>query len=166
MENQSHIAHAKPPSDLSLPAIDLTGGMPSMDALKQRRSSRAFSTQALPDDVLSNLLWAANGINRPETGGRTAASACNWQEIDIYVIRPEGAYGYDPQEHRLIGRVAGDLRADAGARGLRESGGEGGQGHLLREAFLPHRRAVPASHEDRREGGGETLHCPCGALLP
>ncbi len=107
-----------PPPDICLPDADMSGGIPLMAALKHRRSSRAFATRTLPDDVLSNLLWAANGINRPETGGRTAASVCNWQEIDIYVLRAEGSYAYDPQAHRLTGVIAGDLRAAAGVQGF------------------------------------------------
>ena len=70
---------------VQLPAPQTTGGMPLMQALKARHSSREFRSQKLPMQVLSNLLWAAFGVNRPESGKRTAPSAMNWQEIDIYV---------------------------------------------------------------------------------
>ena len=105
-----------PPPAISLPPPETTGGMPVMSALKLRISSRSFSPRPLTDAMLSRLLWAANGINRPETGQRTAPSACNWQEVDLYVIREDGAYRYDPQKHRLIGVVAGDLRPAAGVQ--------------------------------------------------
>ncbi len=118
MSDKTPKPEAMPPPDLRLPRADRSGGIPLMVALERRRSTREFATRPLPDNVLSNLLWAANGINRPETGGRTAASACNWQEIDLYVIRAEGAYCYDPREHRLTGVVAGDLRSDAGVQGF------------------------------------------------
>ena len=79
----------------------------------------------LPPQVLSNLLWAAFGVNR-EAGpmglpGRTAASASNSQEIELYVALPEGIYLYDAAAHRLVPVVAGDLRAKAGGRGRRGS---------------------------------------------
>jgi len=61
------------------------GGKPLMQVLKDRKSSREFSSEKLPLQVLSNMLWAAFGINRPDSGKRTAPSARNWQEIDIYV---------------------------------------------------------------------------------
>lgn len=118
MDDQSHKPQFAPPADLDLPDPDMSGGIPLMLALKRRRSSREFGTRSLSDEVLSNLLWAANGINRPETGGRTSASACNWREIDMYAIRAEGAYCYDAHAHRLVGAIGGDLRPDAGVQGF------------------------------------------------
>ncbi|OGP71911.1 MAG: hypothetical protein A2W09_04805 [Deltaproteobacteria bacterium RBG_16_50_11] len=70
---------------LLLPRPQLDGGRPLMQVLKDRRSSREFSLEKVPDQILSNLLWAAFGINRPDSGRRTAPSARNWQETDIYV---------------------------------------------------------------------------------
>jgi nitroreductase len=87
-----------------------------MQVLGRRASGRDFSARPLPEQVLSNLLWAANGVNRPESGRRTAASACNWQEIDLYVIRGDGAYRYDPQAHALRGWGSGDLRPATGVQ--------------------------------------------------
>ena len=72
---------------LSAPQTD--GGRPLMQVLKDRASSRNFSPEKLPVQVLSNMLWAAFGVNRPESGGRTAPSASNSQEMDIYVA-PDG----------------------------------------------------------------------------
>lgn len=86
-------------------------------ALEQRRTTRQSSERALPLSLLSNLLWAAWGVNRP-TGpfglpGRTAASASNSQEIDVYVATREGVYLYDAIHQRLAPVVAGDHRAQA-----------------------------------------------------
>ena len=105
------LAQALEPIDLPKPQT--TGGKPLMEALSQRSSAREFSTRKLSPQVLSNLLWAAFGINRPD-GRRTAPSANNRQEIDIYVTLPDGAYMYDAKAHRLTPDVAGDIRAKAG----------------------------------------------------
>jgi nitroreductase len=87
-----------------------------MQALKSRRSIRSFSSKPLPEELLSTLLWAAFGINRPATGGRTAPSAHGWQEIDVYVALPEALYRYDPGNSTLIAAAAGDLRALTGVQ--------------------------------------------------
>ncbi|MBN2539759.1 MAG: SagB/ThcOx family dehydrogenase [Deltaproteobacteria bacterium] len=92
----------------------LDGGRPLMQVLKDRRSSRAFSPEKLPKQVLSNLLWAAFGINRPDSGKRTAPSAMNSQEIDIYVATADGLYLYDAKAHALKPILAEDIRALAG----------------------------------------------------
>ena len=75
---------------------------------------RAFSTDKLPMQVLSNMLWAAFGVNRPESGKRTAPSAMNWQEIDIYVASADGLYLYDAKAHTLKPVLAQDIRAMTG----------------------------------------------------
>ena len=90
-----------------------TGGKPLMQALKDRHSSREFSTEKLPPQVLSNLLWAAFGVNRP-SGQRTAPSAVNWQDIDIYVAMEEGLYIYDAKINILNPVLAEDIRALTG----------------------------------------------------
>jgi nitroreductase len=100
---------------ISLPAPRTEGGMPLMQALKQRHSTRAFSPQPLPLQTLSTLLWAGFGVNRPD-GHRTAPSAMNWQEVDIYVTTPDGVYVYDAKANALQPVVAGDLRAVAGTQ--------------------------------------------------
>jgi nitroreductase len=97
-----------------LPAPQTDGGMPLMQALKLRASSRAFAPDPLPPQTLSNLLWAAWGINRPPEGKRTAPSARNWQEMDVYVVTATGAYLYDAKGNGLNPIVAGDLRAVTG----------------------------------------------------
>lgn len=101
------------PSTLKLPPPDRRTGLPLMQALAKRRSSREFARRPLPVAVLSNLLWAAFGVNR-RGGGRTAPSALNAQEIDVYVALPDGAYLYDAKAHRLTRVAAGDLRRVTG----------------------------------------------------
>lgn len=98
---------------IRLPASEKQGGLPLMQALVNRHSSRDFSPSALPTQLLSNLLWAAYGLNRPE-GGRTAPSALDKQEIDIFVALASGAYRYDAQAHELQLVAASDLRRMTG----------------------------------------------------
>jgi len=98
---------------IKLPAPDKRGGLPLMQALAKRRSSREFTSKPLPPSVLSNLLWAAFGVNR-RGGGRTAPSAINAQEIDVYVALPGGAYLYDAKTHTLQRVAASDLRRVTG----------------------------------------------------
>ncbi len=87
-----------------------------MHVLKDRKSSREFSNRKLPIRVISNLMWSAAGINRPESGKRTAPSARNWQEIDIYVAMAKGLYLYDPKKHQLQPVLAQDIRALTGSQ--------------------------------------------------
>jgi SagB-type dehydrogenase family enzyme len=94
------------------PQVD--GGSPLMRVLKDRKSSRAFSKEKLPIQVLSNMLWAAFGVNRPDSGKRTAPSARNRQEIDIYVAAADGLYLYDAKDHMLRRVLADDIRALTG----------------------------------------------------
>jgi len=103
------------PQQVQLPKPQIDGGKPLMQALSERKSTRAYKSQKLPDQVLSNLLWAAWGTNRPD-GKRTAPSAMNRQEIDVYVVLAEGAYVYDAKAHALNPVAAGDLRAQTGAQ--------------------------------------------------
>ena len=90
------------------------GGRPLMQVLKDRSSSRSFSSEKLPPQVLSNLLWAAFGVNRPDSGGRTAPSAKNSQDIDIYVAIVDGLYLYDARTQVLNPVLAEDVRALTG----------------------------------------------------
>lgn len=107
------IAQALKP--IKLPAPQTEGGKPLMQALKERKSTRSFSSKELSSQVLSNLLWAAFGINRSD-GRRTAPSAVNWQEIDIYVTTTQGCYLYNAKEHSLQPVVPGDIRAATGSQ--------------------------------------------------
>jgi len=103
---------------ISLPKPETDGGKSVLAALQERRTIRNISAKKLPPQMLSNLLWAAFGVNRPQgafgKSGRTAASASNSQEIDLYVALAEGVYLYEATPHRLTPVVAGDLRARAG----------------------------------------------------
>ena len=99
---------------LILPAPQTDGGKPLMQALKARQSTREFSSEKLTPQVLANLLWAAFGVNRPDTGKRTAPSAINWQEIDVYVATAEGLYVYDAKGNRLDPILAEDVRGATG----------------------------------------------------
>jgi SagB-type dehydrogenase family enzyme len=101
---------------LILPAPQTDGGKPLMQALKERHSTREFSSEKLSPQALANLLWAAFGINRPDTGKRTAPSAMNWQEIDVYVATAEGLYVYDAKGNKLDPILAGDVRSAAGVQ--------------------------------------------------
>jgi len=103
-------------STVVLPPPQTDIGKPMMQALKLRQSSREFSTKSLPMQELSNLLWAACGVNRAESGKRTAPSAMNWQEVDVYVVLPEGAYIYDAKSNSLNPVAPGDLRALTGTQ--------------------------------------------------
>jgi nitroreductase len=98
---------------IALPAPELHGGVPLMEALAQRHSTRDFSPEALPLPLLSGLLWAAYGVNRKE-GGRTAPSALDAQEIDVFVALPSGAYRYDAAAHELRLVATNDLRRVTG----------------------------------------------------
>ena len=92
---------AAEPDIIVLPQIDMNTSKPLMQVLKLRQSSRDFSSKALPRQTLANLLWAAYGVNRPEEGKRTAPSAHNRQEIDVYIALSDGLYLYDAFQHAM-----------------------------------------------------------------
>ncbi len=101
---------------IELPPADQSGGKPLLQALKERRSEREFAPDPLPLPVLSNLLWAAGGVNRPDSGRRTNPTAHDCREIEIYVALPEGLYLYEPVPHRLKPILAQDVRAATGGQ--------------------------------------------------
>ncbi len=119
------LSETQPLPAIQLPLPSSDRDMPVFAALERRKTMREISATPLSLQILSNLLWAACGVNR-RTGpfgvtGRTAASASNSQEIDLYVAVREGVYVYDALENRLNPIVAGDLRSDAlhpGQRGM------------------------------------------------
>jgi hypothetical protein len=106
------------PQPISLSKPETDGGKSVLAALQERKTNRNISAKQLPPQMLSNLLWAAFGVNRPKGSfgkpGRTAASASKSQEIDLYVALAEGVYRYEAAPHRLTPVVAGDFRARAG----------------------------------------------------
>lgn len=97
--------------DIRLPEPKKSGGKPLLEALAERKSTREFSPEALSYQQISDLLWAGNGINR-ENGRRTAPSARNCQEIDIYVVLPEGIYLHDPKTNSLLLKKQGKFIQD------------------------------------------------------
>jgi nitroreductase len=101
--------------DILLPAPDKTGGIPLMQALSERQTTRSFTIDSLTRQQLSDLFWAGFGINRPD-GKRTAPSAMNWQEIDIYVTMPGGSYVYAAESHSLKFINNKDLRKATGGQ--------------------------------------------------
>jgi nitroreductase len=105
------LAQEAKPIQLSKPQIGTGNSL--IQLLWKRMSSRQFSPESLPVEVLSNLLWAGFGINRPD-GKRTAPSAMNCQDIDIYVILSGGLYLYDAKANQLKLILAEDLRGLAG----------------------------------------------------
>jgi len=100
---------------IQLPSPQMEGGKPLMQALKDRMTTRSFTEEKVSMQTLSNLLWAAFGINRPD-GRRTAPSAKNWQEIDIYVASPDGLFLWDAQKNLLIPILTKDVRAMTGTQ--------------------------------------------------
>jgi nitroreductase len=100
---------------IQLPKPQITGGMPLMQALAHRQTTRAFQDKPLPPQTLSNLLWATFGVNRSREVkpglGRTAPSASNRQEIELYVLLADGVYVYEAEANRLRPVEAGDMRA-------------------------------------------------------
>ncbi len=109
----SGVSHSA--ESIQLPTPKMEGGKPLMEAFKERKTTRSFSDRKLSAETLSNLLWAAFGINRPD-GRRTAPSARNWQEIDIYVATADGLFLWDPHKNGLHPVFAGDHRSLAGTQ--------------------------------------------------
>ena len=103
--------HAQEIKTIELSPPDTSRGLSVMKALKARASATEFDGEPLRDQDVSDLLWAANGINRPDNGKRTAPSALNAQDIDIYVCREDGMYLYDAKKHALDPIVGGDHRS-------------------------------------------------------
>jgi len=102
------------PIPLPKPQTDI--GRPLMQVLKDRHSSREFSPEKLPPQVMSNLLWAAFGVNRQDSEKRTAPSAMNWQEMDVYVATAEGLFVYDAKANQLRPVLTEDVRGQTGTQ--------------------------------------------------
>jgi len=113
---------------IKLPKPETDGGKSVLAALQDRKTTRRISEKKLPPQVLSNLLWSAFGVNRKAGPfgqvGRTAASASNSQEMDLYVVLPEGVYLYEAVPHRLAPVLAGDRRGLVRRRRRRRSRAE------------------------------------------
>ncbi|HSU54172.1 MAG TPA: SagB/ThcOx family dehydrogenase [Candidatus Dormibacteraeota bacterium] len=146
---------AEAPVAIELPPARTSGGKPLMDALKERRTTREFSSEKLTPQTMSDLLWAAFGVNRSSTGQRTAPSAMNSQEIEIYVALPEGLFIYDAKAHRLTPAVIADLRRQAGGQASFASAPV----TLIYVANLP--KLTKASTETRPFYAGFDAGCVC-----
>ena len=108
--------------EIQLPTPSKSGGMPLMEALSTRSTNRSMdSTRHLSEQQLSDLVWAAWGVNRPD-GRRTAPSALNRQEIDLYLIGRSGAYLYDATGHKLVQVAKGDHRAEVNNQEFTKTG--------------------------------------------
>ncbi len=124
-ESYGEVVKAAIPSPDLQPIVllppQMDGGKSVLAALKERKTTRDIRDEKLLPQMLSNLIWAAWGVNRKNGPfgqiGRTAASASNSQEIDLYVVMPEGTYIYEPVAHHLNPVVAGDLRPKVSAHG-------------------------------------------------
>jgi hypothetical protein len=103
-------AFAQAPQAIALPPPEIEGGKPLMVALRDRQSIRDYADRPLSDQDLSNLLWVAWGVNRPQSDGRTAPRWRDAYLLDVYVIRADGVWRYEPKTHRLLFHMAGDLR--------------------------------------------------------
>ena len=101
---------SKEASTIQLPAIQKTGGMPLMEAIAKRHSSREFAPDSLSAELLGGVLWATAGYNRPEEKKRVAASTRNWQAVEVYAVLETGIYAYDAEGHALKLLAAGDHR--------------------------------------------------------
>jgi Nitroreductase family len=110
------VAVAEEPAVIELPEPQSQGGKPLIEALRLRRSIRDYSSRALPPQVLSDLLWAAFGINRPATGDRTAPYWRHVMVIDIYAAMADGVWIYETKEHKLLRHSPGDIRAKTGTQ--------------------------------------------------
>jgi len=110
------MSNAQEIKDIKLVPPQKEIGKPLMQAINLRHSSREFSPKKLSDQDISNLLWAAFGINRSESGKRTAPSAMNWQEIDVYAVMENGSYLYDSKTHSLKQISSKDNRKLAGTQ--------------------------------------------------
>jgi len=105
------LAHASDLKPIQLKKPDMSRKGTLMEALSKRQTTREFDSKMITDQELSDLLWAANGINRPAEGKRTAPSAMNAQDIDIYVLTAQGVYLYDAKKNTLGPVTSGDHRA-------------------------------------------------------
>lgn len=116
-----------------------------MEALQRRASMREFDGRELDSQVLSDLLWAAAGINRPDVGGRTAPSAMNSQEVQLYAATSHGLFLYEPATHTLNLAAASDVRRVTGYQDFVDTAPL----DLVYVASHAHMKLVPAAQRER-----------------
>jgi nitroreductase len=112
----SRLALAQEPQALDLPPPRSGAGKPLIEALRLRRSIREYSNRALSAQILSDLLWAAFGINRPASGDRTAPYWRHVMVVDIYAAMADGVWLYEPKAHKLLPHLGSDIRAQTGTQ--------------------------------------------------
>ena len=128
---------------VQLPAPRVHAGLRLTDALERRRSTREYSYRSLPPQVLSDLLWAAFGINRPN-GDRTAPYWRHVLVLDIYLAMPDGVWLYEPATHTLVPHLQGDIRKHTGTQDFVSAA-------PLEVIYVAHgERMTDVSPEDRR----------------
>jgi SagB-type dehydrogenase family enzyme len=110
LSTMTALGFAQTPQIIKLSPPDTLRGIPVMKALTHRASASSYDTAEMKINDISDLLWAANGINRPESGKRTAASSYNSQDIDLYLFLKTGVYIYNPKEHQIELLTSGDHR--------------------------------------------------------
>jgi nitroreductase len=137
------VAPAEEASVIELPPPRSRGGKPLIEALRLRRSIRQYAPRPLPPQLLSDLLWAAFGVNRP-SGDRTAPYWRHIMVIDIYAALADGVWLYDPNGHRLLPHLKDDIRAETGTQDFVGSA-------PLNLVYVAHgERMADVSAEDRR----------------
>lgn len=112
----SAVCSAEETKPIKLPQPETKGGMPLMQAMSERKTSRSFSRKELPPQVMSDLLWAARGINRKDSGLLTVPTTRSAQEMDVYVATAEGLYLYDAKANILLPILKEDIRAATGTQ--------------------------------------------------
>lgn len=128
---------------VDLPAPRKSGGMPLLTALSQRRSVRSFASEPISRGILSNLLWAAFGINRPASGDRTAPYWRHVMVIDLYLAMADGVWIYDPKAHALLSCVKDDIRNETGTQDFVVSA-------PLELVYVAHGERMDVATEERR----------------
>jgi SagB-type dehydrogenase family enzyme len=111
-QGEAGMAGTLQPIELPPPRPDFGSSLAA--ALRARRSGRSFTHRALERQTLAELLWSAFGVNRPESGDRTAPSAMGARETELYAALPEGVWHYDALAHRLLPHLAADIRRETG----------------------------------------------------
>jgi nitroreductase len=144
---------------VALPPPRRSGGMALADALQARESRREFGDAPLGDQRLSDLLWSAAGINRPELGGRTAPSAMNAQEVQLFVAMPQGLFLYDPAGHALQMTLASDVRRVTGYQDFVDSAPL----DLVYVADHTHSKLVPAAQRESAGAMAQNVYLFCAA---
>ncbi|MEN6310953.1 MAG: nitroreductase family protein [Acidobacteriota bacterium] len=162
-------ARAQELKPIQLNEPNKTRGLPLMQALSVRASARDWSEKDLSLQDLSDLLWAANGINRPDSKKRTASSAMNAQDVAIYVFMKDGVYLYDAAGHSLVPVVAGDQRSQIA---MARPGGPGRPPGAKPEGMPPGSKpegarpdAKPQGPPPGPPGGGKPSQAPVQLVL-